>query len=101
MANLIPEPIAERAEAACRKAVELWGTAPQFRMAQEECAELVAAINRFDRGRPDSLSNLMEEIADVSLVLLQLRLMVGSAIEDKQVEKLERLEMRLAHWKKP
>lgn len=95
MTELIPREIVARAEAACCLAVVQWGAEPQYRQAQEECAELIAAINRMERGRPLSREQAEEEAADVILCLLQLRLMLGPGVDERLKEKLERLEKRL------
>ncbi len=80
---------------ACRRAVELWGHVAQWRMVQEECGELVAAVNRFDRGRA-VVVELAEEVADVTILMAQARLMLGEKVVDEAIErKLARLEKRI------
>lgn len=86
-----------RLNRACRKAVKLWGVTPQLRQLQEECGELVAAVNRADRGR--GTENLIEEIADVVIMAHQARLMFGPAVEEAIARKLARLEAMIAHPK--
>jgi NTP pyrophosphatase (non-canonical NTP hydrolase) len=86
-----------RLNRACRKAVRLWGVSSQLRQLQEECGELVAAVNRADRGR--GTENLVEEIADVVIMSHQARLMFGPAVEEAIARKLARLEERIAHPK--
>jgi NTP pyrophosphatase (non-canonical NTP hydrolase) len=87
--------VAARLSVACRGAIKLWGAASQWRMVQEECGELVAAINRFDRGRTVTVE-LAEEIADVTILMEQARLMLGSEVVDEAIErKLSRLEGRI------
>ncbi len=77
------------------RAIAAWGEAPQWRMVQEECAELIAEINRFDRGRSDE-SKLADEIADVIIVLAGAIRMVGPERVTLAVEaKLARLNGRL------
>lgn len=78
------------------RAVAVWGVDAQLRQAQEELAELIAAINRFSRGR-SSASSVIEEIADVEIMCFQLRLLFGGeAIErakhQKKLRLLERVE---------
>ena len=60
------------------KALKLWGDGPQLGMLQEECGELIAAVNRFERQRNDSLRGLAEELADVEIVLGQVKHMIFS-----------------------
>jgi NTP pyrophosphatase (non-canonical NTP hydrolase) len=62
-----------------------WGDASQMRMAQEECGELVAAINRFDRGRITN-EQLAEEIADVIITVMTAKLIVGPSLIDSAIE---------------
>ena len=78
------------------RAVQQWGAAAQWRMVQEECGELVAAVNRFDRRRC-SAEALAEEVADVLIMSAQARMMLGERLVDIAVEnKLERLYLRLS-----
>lgn len=82
-------------DAAC-VAVRCWGPEPQWRMLQEECGELVAAINQRTRGRISG-DQLAEECADVLILLIQARRMLGRGVFDRAVEtKLARLEERLS-----
>lgn len=74
-----------------------WGLDPQLDMAQEECAELIMAINKLRRSKYRRKSYVAEEIADVRIMINQI--ILGLEIE-KQVKnftdlKLKRLERRL------
>lgn len=62
-----------------------YGEEPQCRQAMEECAELIQAINKCIRypDRKDCHNNLIEEIADVEIMLYQLKVMFN--IDDDQV----------------
>lgn len=85
----------QRLARACERAVELWGAEKQWRMVQEECGELIAEVNRFDRGRA-VVAELAEEVADVTIVAAQARSMLGAAVVDAAIiRKLERLEKRI------
>ena len=76
-----------------RKAIENYGEAAQQIVAMEECSELIQAISKKLRGRE---TNLEEEIADVEIMVEQMRLMSDSSLVDKiKEEKLQRLEQRL------
>lgn len=78
-----------------RLAVSRWGVEAQWRMLQEECAELIAAINRADRQRCE-VNDLVEELADVAIMLGQAAEMVGlDRCRAAKQRKLERLEQRL------
>lgn len=58
-------------------AVERWGDEKQLRQTQEECAELIAAINRYERGREGARENMLEEAGQVFIMLMQVREIVG------------------------
>lgn len=87
--DLLSEPALIYAEA-----VNKWGHNFQFDMLIEECAELIAAMNRLKRGRSDLLP-LMEEIADVEIMLGQMRCIFDpELIETVKRKKLIRLAER-------
>jgi NTP pyrophosphatase (non-canonical NTP hydrolase) len=93
----VADPRRARLLAACKRAVAAWGLTSQLRQAQEECGELVAAVNQADRGREGAVDKLAEEIADVTIMMAQARIIVGGALVDRWIDrKLERLEGRLA-----
>jgi len=72
------------------QAIEAWGEDAQLGMLQEECAELIAAINKLRRGEPASV--VIEEIADVELMLAQMRYIFPPPDIDRvKAEKIERL----------
>ncbi len=76
-----------------RKAIGNYGEAAQQIVAMEECSELIQAISKKLRGRE---TNVEEEIADVEIMVEQMRLMSDSSLVDKiKEEKLQRLEQRL------
>jgi len=58
-----------------QEAIDIWGQEHQLRKAQEELLELALAISRYIEGRPH---NVMEEMADVEIVMKQLILMFSS-----------------------
>lgn len=77
------------------EAVSRWGVEPQLRQVQEECAELIAAINR-DARRPGARANLLEEAGQAFLMLLQVREIVGHkdfdlAVRAAEIKTRERL----------
>jgi NTP pyrophosphatase (non-canonical NTP hydrolase) len=83
-------------QALYQAAIDKWGQAAQVLMAMEECGELVAALPQYffrDRIARDALAS---EIADVEIMIGQLRLMVGDSLVDlAKVEKLMRLKAHL------
>lgn len=71
-------------------AIKVYGVFNQENMAIEECAELIQAINKKHRGRQH---NIPEEIADVEIMLEQLKIANGchEEVEAIRKEKVERL----------
>lgn len=77
------------------EAARTWGSEHQLRLLQEECGELVVAINRHTRGRV-GLEAVVEEIADVEIMCEQVRRLVGAVEVNKAKRaKLERLAARV------
>lgn len=86
----------ERVAKVCYKAVDVYGTEAQIWMAVEEMAELLNALAKYRRDRV-SYEDVCEEIADVSIMLIQLAVIFGPDEVNKFVEeKVSRLEKRLA-----
>jgi len=96
------------------KAIEKWGAMPQIKMYYEESSELTQALCKIDRLNGISGNKIIEpnkdtnikyslayhalcgEIADVEIILAQLRKMVNSETVDLIKErKIDRLERRL------
>jgi len=78
-----------------QKAKEKWGIEAQQNMLIEECAELIQAINKYERLLDSKcLVNLIEEIADVEIMLEQIKqfLCLDSATKSAKLKKLQRLE---------
>jgi hypothetical protein len=83
-------------ESLLHRAIKLWGREKQWRQVQEECAELIAAINRAERGRYDAEEQRLEEVVDVWIMVNQARLLVGEAYFQLALQrKLARLETRV------
>lgn len=62
-------------ERVIRQTVARFGVRLQSTVCMEECAELIQAISRRLRGKPDPGGNLAEEMADVTICLRMLQLM--------------------------
>ena len=71
-------------------AIRTFGDTAQENVAIEECAELIQAISHKHRGRS---SNIAEEIADVEIMIEQLKIINQCADESEQIrkEKIKRL----------
>ena len=79
----------------CRRAISEYGVGHQLNKAEEELTELLLALMHY-RDSKDTLEHVCEEIADVGIMLLQLRLMLGSELMDKaEVSKYGRLKKLL------
>ena len=77
-------------------ALARWGIDAQLRMAIEECAELSEAICHYFRGRC-TRQTLAEEVADVEIMMEQLRAIIGEdLVSEVKNKKLKRLEERLS-----
>lgn len=81
------------------KAIEVYGAELQKQVAIEEMSELIKEICKGFRGK-DNRDNILEEIADVKIMLSQLLIMYDIKVwelNDKMISKLDRLEKRLAN----
>ena len=80
-------------------AVEKWGIQSQVMMAIEEMGELLQAISKVHRNGNNSIYNLLEEIADVRIMMDQLVLIFEPSTTMKvsleEEIKLQRLAFRL------
>lgn len=69
----------------CQKAINTWGFAMQKVVAMEELSELVLALSCALRNQQN---NIEEEVADVEIMCLQLRIMYGNEKNDKEHENI-------------
>lgn len=70
-----------------KKAIDTWGEDAQINMISEEALELALAIRKFNRyGNQEKLDNLHDELADMTIMLMQASLMFDS---DKVQEKID------------
>ena len=78
----------------CQQAVSFYGAQQQEIIAVEELSELIQAISHKRRGRDH---NIAEEIADVEIMLEQLKQINScrQAVEDFKIQKLERLRQSI------
>jgi len=97
----------EHDQATLKEAVTTWGTNAQLVMTLEECAELSKEIAKTIRTKQVT-EGLADEIADVEIMLAQLRTIaaeLGDAtlherIAERRSFKIDRLRIRLAEWKR-
>jgi len=75
-------------------ALDQWGVNAQVGQTVEECAELIVALQKYVNRTPQSgmVENILDEIADVEMMLAQMRLVLG--IDDDALRK--RIEYKFA-----
>jgi len=68
-------------------ALDLWGLNAQVGQTVEECAELIVALQKYINRteQPGTIENILDEIADVEMMLAQMRLILG--IDDATLRK--------------
>lgn len=77
----------------CEKAVNTYGRDIQMIIAMEECGELIQALSKYLRGKNH---NVEEEIADMEIMIQQLKIMFDSKSIDEWAEnKINRLDNRI------
>lgn len=74
----------DQGRAVWRESIEKYGKETQSIVCMEECSELIQAVSKCLRGKPDVTDNLAEEMADVTICLYLLQEMYG--ITDEQLE---------------
>lgn len=92
-----------------RQATELWGLVAQYDQCVEEMGELIVAINKFKRkvlykeykGDNSIIENLVEEIADVSICMEQMRdFYKDYGVEQVIEKKMEKFKGQIEAMKK-
>jgi NTP pyrophosphatase (non-canonical NTP hydrolase) len=79
-----------------RATLQKWGAEGQYDQAVEECAELIAVLKHYRRGKADAAA-VINELADVRLMVGQLTFMFGEGeVERAVAAKLEKLQGLLA-----
>lgn len=77
-----------------RATLDKWGKESQYDQTIEECAELITVLKHFRRGKADQQA-VIDELADVTLMLGQLTWMFGTeqieAAVQRKLAKLNRL----------
>lgn len=86
------------------KAIKTYGVPAQMDMLVEECAELIVEVNHYKRnlvkGGETNLSKLLSEIADVEIMIKQMKLIfnentINGIVEFKTRRLRERIEQGL------
>jgi len=79
--------------------LDQWGIPAQVGQTVEECAELIVALQKYVNRtpQPGMIENILDEIADVEMMLAQMRLVLG--IDDDALRKrIEYKFERLSHY---
>lgn len=83
-------------QTALRAAVAHYGVESQVNQMVEECAEFIVCVNHCRRSRKTA-TELIEEMADMEIVLEQLKMVYGGEEwESARLRKIERLKNRIA-----
>ena len=71
---------------------DMYGKEPQLVMLMEECGELIQACSKLIRSKDRAVNNLIEELADVRIMIEQIEHLYGlkSLVEDEMEFKLKR-----------
>lgn len=78
------------------QAIRCYGEAAQTDVCVEECSELIKALMKYRRKPCETTrTDIIEELADVQIVVEQMRMLYG-ATQEAEDKKLARLEKRLA-----
>ena len=90
----------EERTALLTRAIRTYGEPAQIDMAIEEMAELTKALCKIKRAQAGcevaaAIGNVVEEMADVQIMLDQLRIIFHRSTEEVEEAKLERLKNRL------
>ena len=86
-----------------KTALKKWGIVAQLEMAQEEATELALAVRKHIRkDNTDSFNHMIEEIADVEIMIAQIETMfenfpVRELIEKQKDFKVKRLMERISN----
>ena len=79
-----------------KRAMDAWGFEAQAKVLQEECAELITAVFHLDRKRDDAVMEVVQELADVYIMVGQITEYLGPDIVEHVVNcKLGGVEERL------
>ena len=84
-----------------QRALKVWGKEPQMLQVIEEMSELTKEILKNINRKKDNIAELIEETADVEIMLEQLKCCynIKQQVEDYKAQKLLKIEKRLDEWK--
>ncbi|MBR1648131.1 MAG: hypothetical protein IJ689_00860 [Alphaproteobacteria bacterium] len=82
------------------RAVKVWGKAPQMLQVIEEMSELTKEILKNINRQKDNIDEIIEETADVEIMLEQLKICynIADRVAEYKKEKLKKIDRRLDEW---
>jgi len=85
-----------------KRALRVWGKEPQMLQVIEEMSELIKEILKNVNRKKDNIDAIIEETADVEIMLGQLKICYGivEKVAAYKAEKLKQIEQRLDEWEK-
>ena len=85
-----------------KRALQTWGEQPQMMMVVEEMSELMKEIIKNVNRKKDNIAEIIEETADVEIMLEQLKenYNIAEKVEAYKAEKIKLIERRLNDWDK-
>ncbi|MBP5615020.1 MAG: hypothetical protein J6X42_00475 [Alphaproteobacteria bacterium] len=83
-----------------QRALRVWGKEPQMLQVIEEMSELTKEILKNVNRKKDNVAEIIEETADVEIMLSQLKCcyQIADEVENYKIEKLKKIEKRLDEW---
>lgn len=85
-----------------KRALKDWGKEPQMMQVIEEMSELTKEILKNINRKKDNIAELIEETADVEIMLGQLKCCydIEQKVADYKADKMQKIAKRLEDWEK-
>jgi hypothetical protein len=82
------------------RAVKLWGKNPQLLQCVEEMSELTKEIMKYVNRKQNNVTEIIEEVADVEIMLSQLKycLSIEKEVEAYKTGKVVKISEKLDEW---
>ena len=84
------------------RTISVWGKEPQMLQVIEEMSELIKEILKNVNRKKDNVAEIIEETADVEIMLGQLKYCydIEKQVKEYKAEKLKTIAKRLDEWEK-
>ena len=84
------------------RALKTWGKEPQMLQVIEEMSELTKEILKNINRQKDNINEIIEETADVEIMLEQLKVCynIADRVAEYKISKLKKIDQRLDEWEK-